>query len=640
MSVNPIARPISLFALCLGFLITAALPTPARAQPLADRVPDDAMIYVGWMGWDDKSPGFQGSHYQAVLEEGHVKQLIDETLPKLLQKLSEKDRNAADAIGIAKPILLPMLKHPTAIFLGKAEFIANQEPKIKAGLICQAGPDANAMFQQIQELMKNAPERVKAMVHVSKTADTVVVAVNYGEGAIPPAGRANLSNSAGFAAMKPHMVANASVALYIDVEQFVGVVNKGLDTYAPPEVQGLWPKIRDAIGIQGLKHLVYSAGFDGKDWADHMLLHAPEPRPGLFALADPKPLSEAALKSIPATATMAGATKFDLGKLVGALRKAVHEVDENAGQQVDEVINEASKHIGLDIQKDVLDALGDEWVYYSDPMTGGRGMFGAVMINHLKNAQKAEASFSKLESMLNDVLAKEIKDKDVSVKFLTTKYGNTTIHYLGTPLVSPAWAVKGEFLIVALYPQMVAGASDQVGAGGKSILDNPKYQAMRQRLGVPNANGFGFADLQQTAPDGYAFWVAVSRLSGFGDIFGVPAPAMLLPPLNKIMPHLAPAGQVTWTDKDGIHAKSISPFPGSQLFASDPLGVMIMMAPSMVMPYMAARRAEAHRADAFAEREQAVQGERRAIEARNAAQRPVAPVTPARPPERAPAPPR
>jgi len=629
-------RPVSRFAVVLSAVAFLASAIPANAQPLADQVPADAMLYFGWLGWDAKSPGFQGSHFQAVLDEGHFQQLIDETLPKLLQKISEKDRGAADAINIAKPIILPMLKHPTAIFVGKPEFAANQEPKIKAGLICQAGPDADAMSQHLQDLLKNAPERAKQMLHVAKKGDTVIVSVNYDEGSLPAAGRNNLTNSASFAAMKPHMVANASMALYIDVEQLIKTANQGIDTYASPDIQGMWPKIRDAIGLQGVKHLIYTAGFDGKDWADQMFLHAPEPRPGLFALADPTPLSEAAMKSIPATATMAGATRCDLGKLVAGIRKAIHEVDENTGRQVDDAINQASQHIGLDIQKDVLDALGDEWVFYSDPMTGGRGMFGAVMVNHLRNAQKAEASFSKLESMLNDVLAKNIPDKDVSVKFLTTKYGGTTIHYLGTPLVSPAWAIKGDYLLVALYPQMVAGASDQVGGGGKSILDNPKYQAIRKRLNVPNANGFAFADLQQTAPDGYALWVAISRLSGFGDLFGVPAPAMLLPPLGKLMPHLAPSGQVTWTDKDGIHAKRITPIPGADLFASDPIGAVLMTAPALMMPALAAsRRAAVQSRDAV--EEHTAQQRRLEEQLRNGN---VPPPTPTRPPERAPAPPR
>src|SRR4051812_9349572 len=105
-------RPLAGFGLAL--LLSAFLPSAAHAQPMANRVPSDAIIYVGWNGFEDKSPGFAGSHLEAVLKEANFQQLVDETFPKLLQMIAEKDRGAADAINIAKPIVLPMLKHQTA----------------------------------------------------------------------------------------------------------------------------------------------------------------------------------------------------------------------------------------------------------------------------------------------------------------------------------------------------------------------------------------------------------------------------------------------------------------------------------------------------------------------------------------------
>jgi hypothetical protein len=589
-----------LFPALLGLaaLLSVSLASTARAQPMADRVPADAIIYVGWMGLEDKSPGFAGSHLEAVMKEANFQQLVDETFPKLLAKISEKDRQAAEVINIAKPIVVPMLKHPTAIFVGAPEFVArDQPPKVKAGLVCMAGADADAMHQQIENLMTAAPQQVRDMVKVARQGNVVSVLVNYD--AVPAGGPGQgLLGSAKFKAMAPHMVANASLAIYVDVEALLAAGNKAVDLFAPPEAQKYWPRVRDAIGLQGVKHFVWTAGFDGKDWADHLFLHVPEPRQGLFALADPTPLSPEALKSIPVTATVAGGMKFDFAKLVTGLRTAIAQVEPEAGRKVDEVLAQASQGIGMDLQKDVLETLGDEWVYYVDPMTGGRGVFGGVLVNRLRNPQKAEAALTKLEALINDALAKNIHEKDITVKFLTVKSGDTTIHYLGTPLVSPAWAVKGQYLVVALFPQMVAGAADQIGAPAKSILDNPRYQAVRTRLGVANANGFSYIDLQETAPDGYALWVAISRLTGFGDMFGIPAPAMLMPPLRKLMPHMAPAGSVTWTDKDGIHAKAIAPFPGATIIGTDPLGGLIGAVPGLALPYLATqRRAEFRRAE-------------------------------------------
>lgn len=580
--------------LCSMFLV-ALLAGTAKAQPLADRVPADSLIYVGWLGYDAKAPGFQGSHLQAVMEAAEFKTLVEQTLPGLLQRIAEEDPNAGQAIGLAKPILMPMLKHPTAIFVAKPVMGRNQQPMPKAGILCQAGADAEAMHAQIQKLLADGPPDLQQMVKVNRQGDTVVVTLGYEAGL--PAG-AGLSASPAYKSVEAHTVKNSSFIVFVNVEELMATADQAIEFYAEDEEpRTMWPKVRDAIGLKSVKRFVWSSGFDGKEWMDHLFLSAPEPRSGLVALADPTPVSDAAFKSIPATATLAGASKFDVAKVVAAMKKAVVEVEPNAAKDVESAFAEASKAIGMDVEKDLIATLGDEWVYYVDPMTGGRGLGGIVILNRLKDAAKAEAAFGKLETLVNDELKKNIQEEKVELKFRTTKSGATTIHYLGTPFISPAWAVKDGYLLIGLFPQMVAGAADQIGAQ-KSILDNPSFQALRKRLGVTNACEVVFADLPKTAPDSYATWVAISRMVNLADVMGIPAPAMLLPPLNKLMPHLAPAGSVTWTDKDGIHVKAISPFPGATLLASDPLGGMQMMTPMMMgvaLPSLNRAREQANR---------------------------------------------
>ncbi|MDB5294299.1 MAG: hypothetical protein JWO31_282 [Phycisphaerales bacterium] len=582
----------------------AVLPKPAAAQPLVDRVPADAIVYVGWLGYDAESPGFKGSHLKAVLDLAEFRKLVDDTLPKLADLLGREDRDAAQALSALRPLLVPMLKHPTAVFVGTPDLPQGGQPTPKAGIVCQAGPDAAALLQHVQTLLANAPDPVRQMVRASKSGETVVVSIGYAEGAVPAANAgASVAGSPGVVGVRPHLVKDASFVAYADAEKFVALADQAVKQFGPPPAQDAWPKVRDAVGLKGVKRFVWSSGFDGKEWADMFFLAAPEPRPGLLALADPTPLSDAAYKSIPATATMAGASKLNLSQLLAGLRTAVGQVEPRAAEEWDKAFAEANRRLGLDLQRDVIAALGDEWAYYVDPNTGGRTPGGIVFLNRLKDPAKAEAAFAKLERLVNDELAKNIHEKNVSLKFLTTQAGGTTIHYLGTPLISPSWAVKEGHLVVALFPQMVAGALDQIGGGAamaggrKSILDNPDFAALRKRLGVTAANGFAWSDLPKTAPDSYASWVAVSRLANFADVFGVPAPAMLLPPLGKLMPHLSPAGSVTWTDKDGIHAKMLSPFPGATVLAADPLS-STQSAPflaSVLLPSLNRAREQANR---------------------------------------------
>lgn len=84
-----------------------------------------------------------------------------------------------------------------------------------------------------------------------------------------------------------------------------------------------------------------------------------------------------------------------------------------------------------------------------------------------------------------------------------------------------------------------------------------------------------FNDLPLAAPATYqGYMMATQMISGIIAQQTGKAPAIMLPPLGVIMPHLSPAGAGAWTDDAGFHYRSICPFPGSSLLA--PQGGMSM----------------------------------------------------------------
>ena len=135
--------------------------------------------------------------------------------------------------------------------------------------------------------------------------------------------------------------------------------------------------LRQATGLAGLKRFIWTSGFDGKDWSDQVFIAAPGPRTGLLTLLDPAPISDAAFASIPNTATVAGVAKFDAAKFVETIRGIATDIDPNAGAQIDEGLKMIGEQLKMDIRRDFLQALGDEWAYYTDPGTGGRGRSGS-----------------------------------------------------------------------------------------------------------------------------------------------------------------------------------------------------------------------------------------------------------------------
>src|SRR5258705_7404492 len=77
-------------------------------------------------------------------------------------------------------------------------------------------------------------------------------------------------------------------------------------------------------------------------------------------------------------------------------------------------------------------------------------------------------------------------------------------------------------------------------------------------------------DLPRLAPRGYQMVLALQRGAlGFADMFGLQTPAMVLPPLNKIQPHLAASLSATWIDDAGWHYRGVSPFPGADLLGGE-----------------------------------------------------------------------
>ena len=172
----------------------------------------------------------------------------------------------------------------------------------------------------------------------------------------------------------------------------------------------------------------------------------------------------------------------------------------------------------------------------------------------------------------------------VSIQFRDEKVNGTTLHFLAVPLVTPTWAVKGGYLYVGLYPQVVAAAVDAVDHRSPSILQRPEFAAVMKRLGDHPAASLSFTNLPGVAPDGYADLLSSTRLFlGLGDIFGAPSPMFVVPPLRQLMAELTPTGSVSWADATGWHSTAISPFPGAEILSAGDTGGGGMMQIPMMM---------------------------------------------------------
>jgi prepilin-type processing-associated H-X9-DG protein len=392
-------------------------------------------------------------------------------------------------------------------------------------------------------------------------------------------------------------------ALYLDVDAAVAFHDQIAAKFAPAQAKPTIEAVKEALGIKSLKRIAWGAGFDAKEWSSQAYLESPEPRSGLVKfLLEAKPLSDQALRTIPATATMAAAGHFDLGGLLGTVREMVRKIDPPTSQDFEGGLDQVKQMIGMDLQGDILDTLGDEWVVYSNPAVGGSGILGLTVVNRLKEPAKAEQALGQLEKLLNGMMKEGMAGGPVTVAFNTVQQGDLTIHYLAVPFVAPSWAIKDGVLYAGLYPQVISGAYEHVKSGGKSILDNPDFVALRKRLTPEgrSVTAISYSDLPKVTTEGYQEVLMLARVYlGMADLFGAKTPAMAMPTLTKLLPHVTPAAGIAWPDKDGYHFKEISPFPGSQILAAGGMGPALAAEQTIFMgvalPALAKARINANR---------------------------------------------
>jgi prepilin-type processing-associated H-X9-DG protein len=562
----------------LSVLVVVTLTTLTSAQPLVDRVPGDAVIYVAWGGAETMGAEYDSSHLKAILDATDMPKQLPEFVRQLLAKVGAEDPEAKQKSEIVAVIADTMWKHPTAVYFAGVDFPDAGPPMPKAAVLCNAGADAPALVAKLKAILDEAGEESPVPLSVVEKGGLVQLVIGKAGDETT-----KLADAAGFKAAMKHAHAKPVAAVYIDGEALMKQVGTGIEKSGDRRAMAQWPKMRQQLGLDGFKAGIWTAAFEDRSWSTRGFVAAPAPRTGVLKFLESQPLPDDTLKVVPQTAIMAGAGRFNLGASFDAVRELIAGVQPGTARQFDRAVQDANQKLGLDIRQDLIAPLGDTWTYYVDPMTGGTSMMGGVLINKLADSAKAEQSFLKLQKSFNELTAKQFKREKMSIVFKQTTIDGQAIHYLAVPLVTPSWTIKNGHWIVGLYPQTVSAAARNLGSGGKSLLDNPAYVELRKKLGnTPAVASVQFADLPKLAPNAYGTWLQISRLFGFGDMFGLDAPLLALPPMYKLQQHLAASGMVSWTTDEGFFVRAVSPFPGSTVISSDPLSGMSISQPALM----------------------------------------------------------
>ncbi len=139
---------------CLFVLFALVMAAECRAgYPLADKVPGDAVLYIGWAGAGSQSAAYAASDMSAFVSHSNLPALAQQYLPQVWERLAGGPIDNKDIVHLQK-IFPKLWQYPTAIYVAHLSIKSNGEPDGDDGLICDAGDDADQLAADLLNVLK------------------------------------------------------------------------------------------------------------------------------------------------------------------------------------------------------------------------------------------------------------------------------------------------------------------------------------------------------------------------------------------------------------------------------------------------------------------------------------------------------
>jgi hypothetical protein len=218
-------------------LVLLAFASPLFAQPLADRIPADAVMYAGWKGSGDLGPQYDGSHTKAVIEASNLPQLFNQFLPDLIRKVRVKDPKAAEALDLASAIGAPLWRHPSAFYFGGIVMGENYRPVPRFALLCDAGDEAPQLVARLKTFIDQARDIPFALT--ATTQGNLVVVSSFD---LPAKPDATLAAKKEFTDALAQVGKDLLASAYVDGDALLQVIDMVINAGGDAEAIKNWPR--------------------------------------------------------------------------------------------------------------------------------------------------------------------------------------------------------------------------------------------------------------------------------------------------------------------------------------------------------------------------------------------------------------
>jgi hypothetical protein len=273
------------------------------------------------------------------------------------------------------------------------------------------------------------------------------------------------------------------------------------------------------------------------------------------------PLTAAELGVVPADATFAQIKRGSISHMWNSLKQQMMSAPP-AAEQFKETLAQFTRFTGLDVETDLVAAMGDTTVLYFSDSTGGGSLFSGVAMQKLADPAKMIASLDKLAAAANKALRENV-EPPVQIELARFKEGGasyTQLRFPGLPVpIEPTIAVVGDWLLVGATPQAAMLAARHIAGKSAGLADNASFKSSRWALpGDVQPISLTFIDTPRTIADGYATMTllgsAITNLARSSTTAAKPRdPGMVLPPLSELRAGAKPMTAVAyWAGEDLI----------------------------------------------------------------------------------------
>ncbi len=279
--------------------------------------------------------------------------------------------------------------------------------------------------------------------------------------------------------------ARNAILLYADAPALGRLALAAL-RYGPGGDPGEVERIVKALGLDAVEAIGFSDIPHGDGFRTEAALLLKERR-GLFALAPKGAPSHRFAAMTPPDALAYGGETCDLAAVWDGILAIAGGIDAQTRADLERHAREGGAVLGLDLRKDLLEALGTEWAGYVAWPPGGGLLPDVVLFATVRDRERLVKTLDALADK-----AREFRKRGSTVTSSRTEFRGTEIRFLeitdrrGDPRpYAPAWAFGADFVVFGLCPQTVKhalmekeAAADAPGLGTRGLLGSAGFQQL------------------------------------------------------------------------------------------------------------------------------------------------------------------